>query len=119
MAVTSTRRGSIVPSLYNYVASSYTGPLKDFRYTVTGLRPDTRYFVGYSFDASNSGLSGMTGSGTEFGITYTAGSGSFRKTNGTGTVVAASNGILAFEGMSTSTANVRGALRLFYVPIAS
>lgn len=119
MAITSKLEGSIFSNEYKRVPLSYTGPLKDFTYTVTGLRPNAKYYVGFSFDATDDGFASVVANGFAVVYTYTAGSGSYRKTNGVGTATVGNGGVLAFAGGSSATTGVKGALVLFYVPIAS
>lgn len=119
MAITSKLEGSIFSNEYKQVQLSYTGPLKDFTHTVNGLRPNTKYYVGFSFDATDDGFTSVLANNLVVGYSYTAGYGSFRKSTGVGTTTVGSGGTLTFAGGASATTGVRGALKLFYVPIAS
>lgn len=98
-------------------SSSFTGNLNDYRETDSGLVPNSKYFVGFSFDGGNSNLTVMSVNGTEIQRSYTAGSGSFRKSNGGGVVTIGNGGLLNWSGAG-STSTVNGNFQLFRVRIA-
>lgn len=119
MAIESKLEGSIFSNEYKRIPLSYTGPLKDFTHTVTGLRPNTKYYVGCSFDATDNTFASVVANGFVVVYTYTAGSRSYREISGVGTATVGNGGVLAFAGGASATTGVNGALVLFYVPIAS
>lgn len=119
MAIKSKLEGSIFSNEYKRVSLSYTGPLKGFKHTVTGLRPNTKYYVGCSFDATDATFASVVANGFVVLYTHTSGSRSYRKIYGVGTATVSNGGVLAFAGGASATTGVNGSIVLFYVPIAS